>query len=131
VIVEPLRAEHVDRFVPGATAVGSWTPENVASLRTDWLGKAAAVSDGERVLALFGIGLENGSGYVWLLLDDAARARPLLLTRWAIRTLAALRRQYGVRSFTAQTFDADSARWARFLGVETMDGNEMVMSDGS
>jgi len=130
VIVEPLRAGHVDRFVPGATAIGSWTPENVVSLRTDWLGKAA-VSDGERVLALFGIGLENGSGYVWLLLDDAARTRPLLLTRWAIRTLAARRRQYGIRSFTAQTFDADSARWARFLGVETMNGNEMVMSDGS
>ena len=138
--VEALTDDHIDRFDPGDRGWQSWTPENTATLRRKHLGRAAAVvggqgdgatEPGERVLAIFGATVHDGDGHVFLFLDDAARRRPVLLTRWAKRTLAALRDQYGLRRFRAKVPDWSAARWASVLGFawdET--GDEMVKNDG-
>lgn len=121
--MEPLEAWHVDRFEPAGHDALSWTRANVEALKSGWLNKAVAVIDGEEVLGLWGLSIENATGRIWLLLSEEGRKRKKSIHKLSKIMLPHLIKEFGLKHMEAEVHSEfeTGIRWAERLGFRQAD----------
>ncbi len=113
--IEPYHRDHLKTFKPGfhdRMAVSQLYCE------PGWEGLAVSARVGERTVGIFGVAVVRGTAHVWLILSDEIRAKPVMMSRWAKRSLVHIMALPGVERIRAEAFDPESKKWAEWLGFK-------------
>ncbi len=114
ITVEPLRPEHLERFVPEVPLAKAIPAEH--------LGAAAVYLNGDRVLAICGGWGHEGVVEVGLAIAPEARDFPVSMHRLALEFFAGLGTMGFEKVVAERPDEARNAAWLLRLGFEPVDG---------
>jgi hypothetical protein len=124
--VRPFEAAHLADFEPGATERAALGDTDLASAAAAnrWAEHAASVIEDGCTLAIIAIAWRDAEAEISFLLSDAIRARPVMMTRAAMRVIAEMHGK-GIERIYAEARPGSPQRFLVFLGFR-VEGEKFV-----